>query len=57
MNITQTAENFNNYPSESKKQEVEANVEGISIDYGHYGASGTKAHEILLKEDTKQEPY
>lgn len=56
MNMTQTAEDFNKYPSESKKQEVEANVEGISIDYGHYGASGKK-HKILLEKDTNQEPY
>ena len=38
--MTQTAEDFNKYPSESKKQEVERNVEGVSIDYGHYGSSG-----------------
>ena len=56
--MTQTAEDFNKYPSESKKQEVERNVEGVSIDYGHYGASRTKAHEILLeKADTNQDPY
>lgn len=54
--MTQTEEEFNKYPSESKKQEIERNVEGVSIDYGHYGSSGKK-HKILLEKDTNNEPY
>lgn len=56
INMKDTEEKFNEHPSMWKAQEIERNVEGVSIDYGYYHSSGVE-HEILKEEDTNTEPY
>ena len=56
INIQQTADNFDKYPSESKAQQVESMVEGVSIDHG-YSASSGATHEILKEDLNPENPY
>ena len=56
INLQDTSENFDKYPSESKAQQVESMVEGISIDHG-YSASSGATHEILKEDLNPENPY
>lgn len=59
INYTETEERFNKYPSVSKAQELENNIEGISIDYGHSASRGGVHEELLneTEEDRLADPY
>jgi len=48
-----TEERFNHYPSVSKAQQIENDIEGISIDYGHSASRGG-VHENLLNESEQE---
>jgi hypothetical protein len=56
INITETAKDFQDYPSESKAHLIEANL-GVDVDFGYHAPLTGKKHKILLEEDNNTEPY
>ena len=55
INMQDTEEKFNQYPSPSKAHQIEALVEGVSIDYGYSHPETGKVHENLTVDSN--EPY
>lgn len=51
-----TEDQFIKYPSPSKAHQIEALVEGVSIDYGYSHTETGKVHENLVEENVG-EPY
>lgn len=55
INMQDTEERFNKYPSPSTAHLIESRVEGVSIDYGYSHSVSGNIHENLVEDSN--EPY
>lgn len=51
INIQHTEDQFIKYPSASKAHQIEALVEGVSIDYGYSHSATGEVHENLVEDN------